>query len=137
MACSKNFTVALREAIDGKKVMFLWTLSVPPLAPPTPQVLRTHRGVFSYKNTYKRLAAIGEIKRLDFHFWRNLYISGQKRDFFFFSRMASLRKAFKKKIWDYLGIFPNMRGVGVFSIPKTFVILTIALKIPLKPLKIT
>ena len=36
----------LRESIT-KKVTFLWTLSVPPLAPPPPpQGLRTLRGVF-------------------------------------------------------------------------------------------
>ena len=38
----------VREAINKKKVTFLWTLSVPPLAPPPPG-LRTLRGVFFLK----------------------------------------------------------------------------------------
>ena len=47
----------IRESID-KKVMFQWTLSVPPLAPPPG--LRTLRGVFFFKIAYQRLATIGE-----------------------------------------------------------------------------
>ena len=39
----------LREAVKRKKVTFLWTLSVPPLAPPPPPGLRTLRGVFFLK----------------------------------------------------------------------------------------
>ena len=46
---------------------------------------------------------------------------------------ACLGKASEKKIRDYLGIFPNIGG-GLLN-PKTFVILTIALKTPLKHLK--
>ena len=48
----------------------------------------------------------------------------------------SLREGIRKKIRNYLGIFPNIGGGGLI-IPKTFVILTIALKTPLKHLKIT
>ena len=44
--CDENY---LREAINKKKVTFLWTLSVPPLAPPLPPGLRTLRGVFFLK----------------------------------------------------------------------------------------
>ena len=47
---------------------------------------------------------------------------------------SHLRDAFIKKLRDYLGIFPNIGGGGLL-IPKTFVILTIALKTPLKHLK--
>ena len=43
-----------------------------------------------------------------------------------------LREALKKKLRDYLGIFPNIGGEGIL-IPKTFVILTISLITPLKP----
>ena len=47
-----------------------------------------------------------------------------------------VREGLRKKIRNYLGIFPNIGGGGLL-IPKTFVILTIALKTPLKHLKIT
>ena len=47
-----------------------------------------------------------------------------------------LREGLRKKIRNCLGIFPNIGGGGLL-IPKTFVILTIALKTPLKHLKIT
>ena len=47
-----------------------------------------------------------------------------------------IREGLQKKIRNYLGIFPNIGGGGLL-IPKTFVILTIALKTPLKHLKIT
>ena len=40
----KLITLKLREAIHKKKVMFLWTLSVPHKPPPPPQGLRTLLG---------------------------------------------------------------------------------------------
>ena len=59
--CSVSFSCLGKPS--GKKVMFLWTFSVSPLAPPPPrQDLRMLRGGLFSKSAYRRLATIGEEK---------------------------------------------------------------------------